>query len=121
MTGSGNIQQPRSEKIAALNDAFRRSFCGGEVFVTRGVAALPVSEQASLLRQVQSFDDFHEGNDPYGHHDFGRIVLSGEPYYWKIDYYDKARGLGEEARGVDCPTNPKTTLRVLTILRADEY
>jgi hypothetical protein len=121
MTESGNIQASRSARIAALNDAFRQSFCGGDVYITRGVAALPVAEQAALVTKVQRFDDFHEGNDPYGHHDFGRIIHGGEPYYWKIDYYDKARGLGDDARGVDCPTNPKTTLRVLTILRADEY
>ena len=37
-------------------------------------------------------------------------------YYWKIDYYD----LAMSQHSLDA-TNPEATIRVLTIMCADEY
>ena len=40
----------------------------------------------SILQKVSAFNNFTEGDDPYGEHDFG--VIEGMPrVYWKIDYY----------------------------------
>src|SRR5271170_7458315 len=56
----------RPMTIAELNDAFRRSFTGGEVVVTSGIRALPTDAQAAVIGRVRSFEAFDAGNDPYG-------------------------------------------------------
>ena len=104
------------QKIAALNDAFRRSGQGGQIVATQGVAALPPEEQQALLAKVRLFDEFNQASDPYGEHEFGAIEHSGEKYFWKIDYYDKNREYGSED-----PADPEQTTRVMTIMQAHEY
>jgi hypothetical protein len=113
----------RKNKIRELNDRFRTSaFNGGkiradgEVFITRGVANLSLDEQMSLTLKVQYYQDFNAGDDPYGEHDFGKIVHSDVVYFWKIDYYNK-----DMTGGSEDPSDPIKTTRVLTLLRADEY
>ena len=50
------------------------------------VHALDADVKMSILQKVSAFDNFTEGDDPYGEHDFG--VIEGVPrIYWKIDYY----------------------------------
>ena len=103
-------------KIRELNDQFRRTFYGGKVLRTIGVASLPTTEQATILTMVQTFDNFSKANDPYGEHDFGAFDFDGITYFWKIDYYDHDYlYLSPDA------TDPNITNRVLTIMRADEY
>jgi len=65
---------------------------------------------------VIAFDDFNADNDPHGEHDFGSFELEGEKLFSKIDYYDLAGEFGSED-----PTDPKKTLRVLTVMLAEEY
>jgi len=65
---------------------------------------------------VIAFDDFNADNDPHREHDFGSFELEGEKLFWKIDYYDLAGEFGSED-----PTDPKETLRVLTVMLAEEY
>jgi hypothetical protein len=59
-----------SERIRALNDAFRRTFVGGMVMITAGVEAMPAEQRRLLLEKVRAFDAFTDGNDPHGEHDF---------------------------------------------------
>ncbi len=103
--------------LAQLNDCFRQSLSGGEVFVTSGIAALPPAVQAELLGRVQRFDQFTEDNDPYGEHDFGAI---DHPHagrvFWKIDYYDPSKTYGSND-----PLDTTKTCRVLTVMLASEY
>jgi hypothetical protein len=90
------------EKIRRLNDAFRR-VCGtphqtGRVLISRGVSLLSKDAQGTILNLVRTFDDFSEGNDPYGEHDFGAFDYGGERLFWKIDYYNEAgQGASEDA------------------------
>jgi hypothetical protein len=102
--------------IAELNDAFRRSFTGGQVFVTRGISALPRGAQAAITARVRSFEVFDENNDPYGEHDFGSFDHAGQTISWKIDLYDRKHKFYSPD-----PTDPSKTNRVLTILLAEEY
>ena len=51
-------------KIALLNDAFRRTFAGGNVTMTAGVYALPDMVKAEALKKAATFDEFNEDNDP---------------------------------------------------------
>jgi Protein of unknown function (DUF3768) len=106
----------KTARIREFNDSLRRTFSGGKVVMTDGVAALPERELAQLLARVRSFDAFTNDNDPYGEHDFGSVELAGQTYFFKVDYYALDMDGGSED-----PANPTKTTRVLTIMRADEY
>lgn len=103
-------------RIRALNDVFRRSFRGGRVMMTRGVSALGRERLVRLVARVQRFDDFSADNDPYSEHDFGAFDDAGDRFFWKIDYYDQTLSAGSED-----PSDPSRTVRVLTLMLADEY
>lgn len=103
-------------RIQVLNDFFRRTFLGGKIVVTAGVAELPLDVKARVLLQVQSFADFDADNDPYSEHDFGAFAVAGDEFFWKIDYYDALCEFGS-----DDPADPEKTTRVLTIMLAAEY
>lgn len=105
-----------TDKIRTLNDSFRQTFIGGRVMKTDGVAALDDKVQLKLIADVKAFSKFEKGDDPYAEHDFGSIKLEGATFFWKIDCYDLAMSQGS----VD-PANDEATLRVLTIMCADEY
>ena len=114
----------KTKRIAELNDRFR-SLGGmpllnprirGRLCMTAGIAALPLEDQVSIWTKVQNYDDFSAGNDPYGEHDFGAFDYNGQKIFWKIDYY--AAGM---KRGSEDPADPDQTIRVLTIMLAEEY
>ena len=104
------------DRIRALNDAARRHPTDGRVYFTRGIAALPVEDQAAILARVCAFDQFTSDNDPYGEHDFGAFEHNGVRVFWKIECYDL-----DERYGSPDPADPAVTHRVLTIMLADEY
>ena len=96
-----------TNKIAELNDKLRKNlFTPGknQVFISAGVSSLPYLEQARLLDKVQKFNDFNEDNNPYGERDFSRIE------------HNETMDAGS-----DNPADENITIRVLTIMRADEY
>lgn len=82
-----------TERIRALNDAFRQTFVGGKIMLTCGVAALPPELKQEVVRQVQCFDTFEEDNDPHHEHDFLSVDVGGQKFFAKIDYYDLHHGL----------------------------
>ena len=104
------------DRIRQLNDDFRQSFIGGRVLATPGTRSLPIDTNAAVLEQVRTFADFDTKNDPHGEHDFGAIELERDTYFFKIDYYAPDMQGGSED-----PADPTKTVRVLTIMRADEY
>ena len=107
----------RAKRIAELNDRFRKNLVtGGRAFMTAGVNAMGGEFVAKALIKVIAFTEFTADNDPHGEHDFGSFELDGEKLFWKIDYYDLAAEFGSED-----PTDPKKTLRVLTVMLASEY
>jgi hypothetical protein len=65
---------------------------------------------------VETFDVFTHDNDPYGEHDFGAFEHNGQRIFWKIDYYDLTMTIGSED-----PSDPKHTVRVLTVMLASDY
>jgi Protein of unknown function (DUF3768) len=104
--------------IAEINDRFRQKgndFLGQNV-LSQQVAAMPLSDRIALKRMVSLFDNFTEGNDPYGEHNFGSVEYQGEKYFWKIDYWDENYEYGSED-----PSNLAITRRVLTIMHSSEY
>ena len=112
---SARAREPTA-RIRTLNDAFRRSFAGGQIVETPGVVELAEVDRIALLLAVRRFDCFDVSNDPHGEHDFGAVEVAGERFFWKIDAYDRALGGGSPD-----PTDSAMTTRVLTIMRADEY
>ena len=102
-------------KIRALNDALRRSGNGGKVLITHGIAAQEPTFAKAVLEAVQKFDNFSDGSDIWAEHDFASLVVMHQRVLWKI-YYDRA-GLHHSAD----PSSRTVTLRVLTIMLAEEY
>lgn len=132
--------------IATLNDTFRKTLSGGRVMLTAGINAMSQDDVAKILSRVRSFNDFTEDNDPYGEHEtslgfareerpqqrlvvrasrnakrsvaaqFGSFDYKGNNIFCKIDYYDRnLQYLSED------PADVSKTIRVMTIMRADEY
>jgi hypothetical protein len=99
-------------KIALLNDDFRRTFRGGRVMMTSGVDELPDCVKAEALVQVAKFSEFTADNDPHDEHDFGSFMLVGRKFFWKIDLYEEPNVKGANGEPV--------VTRVLTIMLANE-
>ena len=106
----------RPLRIRDLNDAFRKTFVGGQVLLTPGVNELPSDVRAMAIRKVATFDAFTPDNNPHGEHDFGSFDLAGHKLFWKIDYYAP-----DLQGGAEDPADPEKTARVLTIMLATEY
>jgi len=105
------------KRIAQLNDQCRKAMgIAGKLVQTAGVCALPPEVQSTIREKVETFDAFTPDNDPYGERDFGVINHEGIRVFWKIDYY--ARDL---CHGSEDPADPSQTVRVLTIMLAEEY
>ena len=114
-------------EIARLNDQLRENITSpghNRVVMTDGIAALigdvalfrGFRLRAELLRLIRDFDSFDHGNDPHGNRDLGSFEFEGTRCLWKIDFYDLNLSAGSEN-----PADPSVTVRVLTILRADEW
>jgi hypothetical protein len=103
----------RIDEIRRLNDEFRTTFQGGEVYITEGVKSL--FGVMDILEQVKAYNRFTAKNDPYQEHDSGTFGFRAYNFFWKIDYYDEAMEHGSED-----PADPDKTTRVLTIGLTEE-
>ena len=106
----------RTTKIRALNDRLRRFGLGGTIVVTSGIQALGHDWIAELMVSIAQFDTFSPANDPYGEHDCASVDIHGRRALWKIDYYDQ----NLEFASPD-PADPSVTMRVMTVMLAEEY
>ncbi len=106
-----------TSKIAELNDLARTAMgVASRLVQTQGICALPQADQSAIREKVETFDEFTPDNDPHGERDFGAFEHTGERIFWKIDYYDTTLSMGSED-----PSDPRQTIRVLTIMLASEY
>lgn len=103
--------------ISTLNDTFRKTFTGGQVLLSAGIAAMSSEDKANIVSLVQNFDNFTPDNDPYGEHDFFSIDYKCNKIFAKIDYYDRFN----THFASENPADISKTLRILTILLAEEY
>lgn len=110
------MNEDRTARTRALNDAFRSTLVGGQVLVSSGVSALDAEAMPTVLERLRTFTDFTDDNDPNGEHDFGAFEIGGNRLLFKIDYYDPTMDAGSED-----PSDPAQTTRVLTIMLASEY
>lgn len=115
------MPKPKTADIRALNDRFRQGdpSVPGRFLMTTGVEALiggDTVKHADLISAVRAFDQFNQDNDPHGEHDFGALAFQCARLFWKIDYYAP-----DLEYGSDDPADPQKTVRVLTIMLAEEY
>lgn len=103
-------------KIQELNDNFRRTLIGGNVLMTLGIQELARGKTPELIAAISTFNNFTQDNDPYNEHDFGTITFNAHEVFWKIDYYDKALVYHSPDAA-----DPTVTVRVMTIMLAEEY
>jgi hypothetical protein len=107
---------PRTVRIRALNDELRQNLAGGVAVMTPGVAALGHEAVDRIVKTIAVFDDFCHANDPYEEHDFGSFEVEGHTIFFKIDYFDRnLKYLSPD------PSDPVVTVRVITVMLADEY
>lgn len=113
--------------IRELNDRFRKSIpmgsiIPGRVVMTSGIQGLtndpaePGKHLGGLFKAIREFDAFDNANDPYGEHDFGAFEYRDQKVFWKFDYYAP-----DMMHGAEDPADAKNTMRVLTIMLAQEY
>ena len=107
---------PTTQRIRALNDQLRQNLATGVAVMTPGVAALGEEAAARIIKTIAVFDDFCHANDPHEEHDFGSFEAEGHTIFFKIDYLD-----GSLTYHSPDPTNPAVTVRVITVMLADEY
>lgn len=93
-------QMDKTRRIRELNDAFRQTD----------------ADKAAVLDKIRTFDQFNGENDPHSEHDFVAIEHDGERYFAKLDYYTL-----DLQHGSEDPSDPAQTVRVLTVMQADEY
>lgn len=62
-------------------DAFRTTFTGGRVQMSRGFYDLPAQVKGKLLWHIAQYDAF----DPNGYHDAGVIIFGDWSVYWHIE------------------------------------
>ena len=56
---------PNCEKIAELNDNFRKTFSGGYVMTSNGIVALGPKRKWEIIKKVKEFNDFDFKNDQH--------------------------------------------------------
>jgi hypothetical protein len=86
--------------------------------VTRSLTEAGDGFMAEAVKATGEFETFEPENDPEGWHDFGAVTIRGETVFWKVDLYEAD---SDFRYGAEAPDNPKTTMRVLTIMMAHDW
>ncbi len=108
---------PKIYRIRYLNDELRtEGACRNGRIVAAGRLAQEAEKINDLVRAVAAYDDWNDGDDPYGEHDFGKLDVNGEAVIFKIDYYSL-----DEMDGSEHPDDPAVTIRIMTLMYADDY
>ncbi len=120
---SDNIEYTR--KVADLNDQLRKDMFTGnmlkkhnlknKIVLTPGIAGLNLIDKEKVFASVKYYGNFTKNNNPWGEKDFGSFNFKKETFNWKIDYYDNDMKYHSPDK-----TNPDKTVRVLTIMKAEE-
>lgn len=111
-------EDEKKARIRELNDELRTKGTGrnGRILIVGALARAGQAEQIVAMRQARLFNDFNSGNDPHGEHDMGQFKALGQSYMFKIDYYAL-----DEMHGSEHPEDPNVTIRVMSIMYAEDY
>jgi hypothetical protein len=107
---------PFFSHVAEGNDTLRKTGAGGRIYMTDRVLALPDITRAEIMDRLERYDSFTLDNDPCGARDFGSFDLDCIEIVWTVQYYDPTF-----SHTSDDPSDPEITVRVLTIMLAEEY
>jgi hypothetical protein len=99
-----------------LNDQLRRDSIGGRVVIAGSLGSMGREVIFRVVTAVREFESFTDTNDPHGEHDCAVLVVNDLVVLWKIDYYDETL----DAHSPD-PSDPDVTVRVMTIMLAEDY
>lgn len=109
--------EERTKRIAELNDLCRKAMgVGGRLVQTAGINAMTPEDQSAIRQKVENFSKFTWRNDPHKERDYGSFIHKRKRIIWKIDYYAP-----DMIHGSEDPADPRKTVRVLTIMLAEEY
>ena len=121
---SDNIEYTR--KVADLNDQLRKDMFTGnmlkkhnlknKIVLTPGIAGLNLIDKEKVFFSVKYYGNFTKNNNPWGEKDFGSFNFKKETFNWKIDYYDNDMKYHSPDK-----SDPNKTVRVLTIMKSEEY
>ena len=111
----------KAQQIAQQNDRLRKNAWtrpqpNGKIVFTRAIADMAKINFLALAAAIIKFDNFNEGNNPYGENDFGEVHVCGERIFWKIDYYADSTC----EWGAEDPADP-STYRIMTVMLASDY
>lgn len=102
-------------KIAIRNDKFRESLIQDQTHRLYSTDLVNSHDKReAILQAVREFDGFNDDNDPHEEHDFGMVLVEGEKFYFKCDYYDLNLEYGADPSEVEYCV-------VLTIMGVREY
>jgi len=104
------------KSIQMLNDRLRTHGAGGRVVMTAGISAMDDGTRQQVVSAIRAFDAFTQDNDPHDEHDCAALEVDDLTVMFRIDYYD----LTLSAHSPD-PADPVQTVRVLTVMLAEEY
>src|SRR5262245_60943851 len=97
-------------RVRELNASLWRSLAVERIFLTASVEAISKESKAAI------FDRVREAFGKEAENDLIRIECDGVCYIAKIEFF--SRDLSGPSPD---PSNPMQTVRVLTLMRADEY
>jgi len=107
MTGT----EDKLVSVRRQNDAFRRTFVGGRIVLSREILGLDIELRREIIRAVHTYDEWEPGNDK---HDFGAVQVQGLKVFWEIKCFDL-----QLASASPDASDVAVTRRVLTIMREE--
>ncbi|MGV1754893.1 DUF3768 domain-containing protein [Agrobacterium sp. CG674] len=111
-------EEDKKARIRQLNDEVRLN---GVALNARILTAGRLAQEDPVLGIVvghyaSKFTEFNEDNDPHGEHDCAKFTVKGQEFLFKFDYF----ALDEEHLS-EHPEDPAVTIRVMTLMYAEDY
>ncbi len=109
------MDNPRTDRIRALEDHLQKNPTSDIAIMTPGIAALGKEATDRIIKTIVTFDDFCHANDPGDKPDNGSFEAEGYAISFKIDHYE---------RPPECPSlepdDQMDRVRVITVRLAED-